>query len=118
MTTAEKIKCADCGAPMILRNSNYGKFYGCSRFPECRGTHGAHQETGEPLGIPANTETKQLRIAVHDAFDPLWLNGQMGRNEAYEWLADQLGIPKHECHIGSFDKEMCERALEILTGER
>jgi len=32
------IKCPECGSPMVLRNGRYGKFYGCSRFPYCKGT--------------------------------------------------------------------------------
>ncbi|MDO4798480.1 MAG: topoisomerase DNA-binding C4 zinc finger domain-containing protein [Coriobacteriales bacterium] len=30
-------RCPRCGAEMILRTSRYGKFYGCSRFPSCKG---------------------------------------------------------------------------------
>lgn len=30
--------CPRCGARMVLRNGRRGKFYGCSRFPYCRGT--------------------------------------------------------------------------------
>ena len=30
--------CPKCNSRMILRNGRYGKFYGCSRFPYCRGT--------------------------------------------------------------------------------
>ena len=30
--------CPRCNARMILRNGRKGKFYGCSRFPYCRGT--------------------------------------------------------------------------------
>jgi ssDNA-binding Zn-finger/Zn-ribbon topoisomerase 1 len=30
--------CPRCGSNMILRSGRYGKFYGCSRFPYCRGT--------------------------------------------------------------------------------
>lgn len=30
--------CPKCGSKMILRSGRYGKFYGCSRFPYCRGT--------------------------------------------------------------------------------
>jgi len=30
--------CPKCGAKMILRKGRYGKFYGCSKFPYCRGT--------------------------------------------------------------------------------
>ncbi len=30
--------CPRCSSQMILRTGKYGKFYGCSRFPYCRGT--------------------------------------------------------------------------------
>ncbi len=33
--------CPRCNARMILRNGRRGKFYGCSRFPYCRGTREA-----------------------------------------------------------------------------
>jgi very-short-patch-repair endonuclease/predicted RNA-binding Zn-ribbon protein involved in translation (DUF1610 family)/phage FluMu protein Com len=33
-----KIKCPNCGSDMILRHGRYGEFYGCSKFPYCRGT--------------------------------------------------------------------------------
>jgi len=29
--------CPKCGSKMILRKGRYGKFYGCSKFPYCRG---------------------------------------------------------------------------------
>ncbi|MFW6176032.1 MAG: type I DNA topoisomerase, partial [Acidobacteriota bacterium] len=28
--------CEKCGAPMVLRRSRYGAFYGCSAYPECK----------------------------------------------------------------------------------
>ncbi len=34
----EHIRCPICGAPMVQRQSKYGAFYGCSRYPECTGT--------------------------------------------------------------------------------
>ncbi|MEN9613712.1 MAG: hypothetical protein RLZZ347_19 [Candidatus Parcubacteria bacterium] len=30
--------CPQCSSAMILRNGKRGQFYGCSRFPRCRGT--------------------------------------------------------------------------------
>ena len=29
--------CPDCGAPMIRRDGKYGPFWGCSKWPKCRG---------------------------------------------------------------------------------
>ena len=38
LTGVENPKCPLCGADMKVRRSRFGKlFYGCSRFPECRG---------------------------------------------------------------------------------
>ncbi len=30
--------CPRCGSAMVLRGGRYGKFYGCSRYPYCKGT--------------------------------------------------------------------------------
>ncbi|MFP4527532.1 MAG: type I DNA topoisomerase [Candidatus Kapaibacterium sp.] len=34
----EDVKCDECGKPMLLRESRYGKFYGCQDYPKCKGT--------------------------------------------------------------------------------
>jgi ssDNA-binding Zn-finger/Zn-ribbon topoisomerase 1 len=31
-------RCPKCGARMLLKRGPYGRFYGCSRFPSCKGT--------------------------------------------------------------------------------
>ncbi len=102
--------CGDCSAPMELRNSRYGKFYGCSRYPACDGTHGAHSD-GRPLGVPADAATRQARVRAHAAFDTLWKGGAMSRTEAYEWLRGAMGLSRAEAHIGSFTKEQCDALM-------
>ena len=32
------INCDVCGAPLVIKMGRYGKFYACSRFPDCRNT--------------------------------------------------------------------------------
>jgi DNA topoisomerase-1 len=39
--------CPKCGAPLLIRTSRFGKFYACSKFPECRYT----ESTDNGLGI-------------------------------------------------------------------
>jgi len=97
---------------MRLREGRYGKFWSCTRWPGCTGIHGAHQDNGAPFGKPADKATRKARIAAHDAFDQIWKNGHLSRNSAYRWLQTKLGLPKHECHIGLFDKDMCARVVE------
>lgn len=36
-----KNNCPQCGSSMILRSGKYGRFFGCSTFPRCRGTRRA-----------------------------------------------------------------------------
>lgn len=114
--SGDKLECGECGAPMVLRYTNrFGSrwFYGCSRFPKCKGTHSCHQSTKEPMGVPANAETKLARMEAHRVFDQVWKRGIMGRQSAYAWLADTLGLTTEECHIGLFGVEQCRRVVEV-----
>ena len=56
-------------------------------------------------------------MRAHAAFDPIWKSGTKKRGSAYAWLADQLGIPARECHIGEFDVETCARVVQIIRAE-
>ena len=60
---------------------------------------------------------KALRVAkseAHRAFDPLWKSKQLGnRSQAYNWLANQLNIPKQDCHIGMMDVDTCAQVIEV-----
>lgn len=33
--------CPQCGSPMVQRNGKYGAFWGCTRYPQCKGTRKA-----------------------------------------------------------------------------
>jgi ssDNA-binding Zn-finger/Zn-ribbon topoisomerase 1 len=107
------LKCGDCGALMVLRPSKHGPFYACTRFPDCRGTHGAHPD-GSPKGTPANKETREARIKAHFVFDQIWKNNYMRRREAYRWLRNSMSISHSEAHIGHFDQEQCEKLIKLV----
>lgn len=108
------LECGECGAPMTLRGSKYGPFYGCSRYPACEGTHGAHPD-GSPLGVPADELTEKWRGRVHELFDPLWKEHGYEREEAYRLLAERMEIPREETHVAMFDIERCKQAIAALT---
>lgn len=102
--------CPECGSRMELKNSKYGPFYGCTTFPKCRATHGAHPD-GKPLGTPADKETKQLRIKIHRLCDGIWgewESKECDRKGMYAWLKKNAPKP----HIAEMDKE------ELLKAER
>lgn len=114
--------CPDCGSPMRLRPSRFGLFYGCTAYPDCKGTHGAHPD-GAPLGVPASQTVKQARISAHAAFDELWKYAdhlecydpeddaarekirRAARGRAYRWLASEMG--RENVHIGELGEEDC-----------
>lgn len=120
--------CSECGAPMVLRetkkythrNGEARKFYGCSRWPDCNGTHGAHPD-GSPMGMPGDTATKRARHEAHEAFDALrksrdWV-GAKQTHGAYVWLGRKLDIAedriKEDCHMAKFDVATCQRVVAI-----
>ena len=105
----------ECDGTLVLKDSKHGLFYGCNRYPACRASHGAHPD-GSPLGIPANAETKKMRIAAHKAFDQLWKGPgppHFTRNKSYKWLQKQMNLTKDECHIACFDIPACQRVVEL-----
>jgi len=116
-TACRRPVCAECQSPMILRESLYGKFWGCSQFPKCKGSHGAHQADGRPLGIPADKETKRARIEAHEAFDRLWKSRKMSRTQAYSWMQKAMDLPKDEVHIGRFTREQCIHLVALLKAK-
>jgi len=112
------VSCGDCGAAMVLRASRYRPFYSCSRFPACRGSHGAHPD-GSPLGVPADAATRQARTDAHAAFDRTWRGGAKGaRQRAYAWLAGKMG--RKVVHIGEMSAAECAEVIahcEALRAE-
>lgn len=69
---------------------------------------------GEPLKV-GDAEIIEAKMKAHKTFDPIWQSGKMVRSNAYQWLADQMGIKKKDCHIGQFSIEDCARVVEIAN---
>ena len=110
-----KNSCPECGADMVLRMSQYGYFYGCVEYPNCDGTHSCDKE-GNPLGTPANAETKQWRVKAHHEFDKLWKgpNKIMTRTKAYSYLAKAMNLPPQKAHIAHFNIQQCKVLINLL----
>ena len=79
----------------------------------CAASVGVHEGTNYPLGTLADQVTKNARKKAHAVFDPIWKNKQMKRNQAYQWLAEQLDIERWRCHISWFDVSYCEKVVEV-----
>ena len=111
------LACPECGAPMELRRSGrHGPFYGCTQWPSCKGSHGAHPD-GSPLGTPADHATKQARILAHAAFDQIWRDKLLpSRKAAYRWMQESLGLSKEDAHIGRFSIDQCKALIAAVHG--
>ncbi|WP_154825797.1 zinc-finger-containing protein [Enterobacter hormaechei] len=64
-----------------------------------------------PLGALADKPTRDARKSCKLPFERIWKSGAMTRTEAYQWLADKMDIPVHECHFGWFTVEQCHTAM-------
>lgn len=88
-------------------------FFGCTRYPECKGTHGADKR-GIPLGVPGSKETNDARHKVHQQFNTFYLRKKMSRSKAYGWLAERLKVDRKKCGFAYFDLETCNRIVNII----
>ena len=69
----------------------------------------------EPMGELADEALRDARRAAHAAFDPLWQQGVMTREAAYEWLAEAMDIPLIRCRIGRMSLADCRRVVELVA---
>lgn len=87
------------------------QFYQCA---PCSAYVGCHPSTIKPLGRLANAELRRAKQDAHAAFDPLWKGGAMKRTAAYKWLAESLGLPSKEAHVGMFDVATCNAVVAAV----
>ena len=124
--------CIECGEKASLKTGkeiyphrpdlHHKHFYKCG----CGAYVGCHDGTKNALGSPCKAVTRQARIAAHAAFDPLWrakikrdgCSKTKARGAGYKWLADQMGIPRKECHISMMTTERARQVVAICEGVR
>jgi len=80
----------------------------------CNAWVGCHGDSHKPLGELADEPLRNARMAAHAAFDPVWKDGLLGREAAYEWLAQALAISRHRCHIGMMELDDCLRVSSVV----
>lgn len=112
------VTCPDCqGRVQIAHHTQIyrsGKAYSdwpwAYRCTSCDAMVGMHPFTAIPLGTLAGAELRNMRATCKQPFNLLWQHNRMSRIDAYQALADHLGIPKAECHFGLFDADQCRAA--------
>jgi len=83
MVEPAKYLCPYCEAPMRLRNSSRGEFYGCSNYPECEGTRNLNgsnssrsgckrlvPRTAKPASKSSLTQEELAEVESHLQDDP------------------------------------------------
>lgn len=103
-------------AAIYAGQSGYGMVWLCGNYPACDAYVGCHAEDLRPLGTMADRELRNARMDAHAAFDPLWKDGRMTREGAYDWLAWSLGIERDQCHIALFGLLECRQVVELCRG--
>lgn len=114
----KKVICDYCGKPARLVDSAIvyeGRSYGLIWY--CKGCHawvGCHRGTNEPMGRLADAELRKQKRIAHAMFDPLWRGKEKRtRRAAYEWLAEQMGLPLNQTHIGMMNIDQCKEVIRI-----
>lgn len=112
------LPCPCCNGQLSIKDSQYGYFFGCSNYPNCRVTHKADR-LGRPIGIPADPETKGWRIKAHKIFNSLFEGdfAIMRRGQAYSYLAKIMNVPPQKAHISMFTATQCQQLVNLLTKE-
>lgn len=91
------------------------RFYLCS---PCNAYVGCHMNTTIPLGSLANENLRKIRRQAHDMFDPLWKTSLITRKKAYKLLASHLSISPSDCHIASFNEDLCNEVIKWAKEHR
>lgn len=127
LNVAQDVFCPYCGvraelvhSSEIYRTGDYGMVYLCR---PCDAYVGVHAGTENPMGTLANAELRKWRKAAHAAFDPSWMtmsrearrNPAYTRKGRYARLAELMGIPVDECHIGMFNEIQCDEVIELCA---
>ena len=114
------VNCPYCGkeAVMVTSKQFYGRDYKTNIWlcGPCEAYVGTHKNTKTPLGTLAKSKLRQLRKTAHSLVDPMWRSGKMTRTQVYDWIAQEMNIPKDDAHIALFNEKQCsiiiQKALE------
>jgi DNA topoisomerase-1 len=76
------IKCPECGSPMIIKLGRYGRFYSCTKFPDCKGMLNIDGTSAEEIEQKASTpefhESYEPAPTTEDGRDYLLKKGRYG----------------------------------------
>ena len=108
--------CPKCSAVMLKRKGPFGEFWGCIRFPTCKGTRHIHTLQDNTPDPTAGDELKKLRMEAHRKLKEFCDKLGRKKQSAYKTLSKRMKIPLERTHFGMFNEKKCKEAIEILDG--
>lgn len=119
-TDFSNMRCPYCGSTVVYKSGKEMfkscpegvNYYVCTNYPECDTFIKTMPNSNKPIGTLANKELRMLRRDAHSYFNQLYLSGAMSKEEAYLWLANTLGCPKREAHIGQLREYSCKLIIK------
>lgn len=97
---------------MRLRVGRFGRFYGCVKYPECRGTLDADDFTGKPNGIAADAETRMYRRRFLTAYE------MAIQQKVYDAQAIRARVDNPKFNgkngFGRLSKDECIRGIDCI----
>lgn len=97
-----------CGEPYgFLNYGSWTNIMICDN-PDCTCTHEVNPYTRQPLGIPASTFCKSLRLEVHELMN----SSGLSKSKAYKRIQEITNKTEEEAHMAKFGIDDCVRVLE------
>ena len=114
------LRCQHCGghakfmpsSAAVYGGRDYGPVWRCE---PCDALVGCHKGGARPKGTLATKPMRLARKRAHNAFDRIWLSGEMARPDAYGWLAAELNIHRDDCHIALFCEDRCAEVIALVA---
>ena len=81
------VKCPECDSDMVIRKSTYGSFWGCTNYPNCKGTRDNMGRSKEERDEEREKEDKRFgksRIYADDRRDRETLDNLMKEVEKHD----------------------------------
>ena len=111
-----KIFCCECKTEVAARLINGREAYphrpDLAALPfwkcdNCGNRVGCHHKTADktkPLGCITNAAMRNARKHIHALIDPVWLSGQVSREEIYQHISNKTGKTYHTASIRTIEE--------------
>lgn len=103
--TSEKILCPICNSEMKLRSGQYGEFYGCTKFPDCKGTQQLRRD------IKLTNENKHLTSLIIEFIEK---HGNSKTSSILLYINNKIKETYNVKGIEQYIKQNLNNELEII----